>query len=323
MQVAQAGICPHYQVSDPPMHTHDSDLRALYSVGMGLWARVATAVWRRGNSQVNRPLGNTPPKTRTPHEQIRPFPSLFPYDIVEMIIAHFAHDRDTLKACSVVCRSWYTAAVPHLYHTFTLTGSNPKVSRGWMEPLSKLYELGLIHFVRELRVRQTDQSRWFVPGALGDHFSALTNVHTLKVGGMQVYRFIPHLERYFKHFSPSVRSIALYDPRCTPRQLSLFLSLFPNLDDIEIREAFEPPLDKPVANTELVPFSAPKLRGKLVLHGFRWVDTWRHMIDSCGGLRFRHMDLRGSASCAPLLLEACAETLVALRFDARDGSFSK
>jgi len=39
-----------------------------------------------------------------------------------------------------------------------------------------------------------------------------------------------------------------------------------------------------------------------------------HLIASCGGLRFRHIGFCGSESCAPVLLEACGETLVTLRF---------
>ena len=54
--------------------------------------------------------------------------------------------------------------------------------------------------------------------------------------------------------------------------------------------------------------AVPKLRGRLALYDFRWVETWRHLIASCDGLRFRHMDLRGDASCAPILFEACTET---------------
>ena len=68
----------------------------------------------------------------------------------------------------------------------------------------------------------------------------------------------------------------------------------------------------------LIPFSAPKLRGRLALYNFHWVDTWTHLTFLCGGLRFRHIDLRASPSCAPTLLEACAKTLETLRFHTTD-----
>ena len=108
-----------------------------------------------------------------------------------------------------------------------------------------------------------------------------------------------------------------------PRRLSYFLSLFPNLDDIEIlRNSVYIPYTA-VPDTELIPFSAPKLSGKVTLSGFSCVETWTHLIASCGGLRFRHMELRVNATCAPVLLEACAKTLETLRFNVADGTFGK
>jgi len=83
------------------------------------------------------------------------------------------------------------------------------------------------------------------------------------------------------------------------------------------------PPDTTIPNTELVPFSPPKLRGRLVLCNSDWVDTWARLTTSCGGPRFHHMGLRESASCAPVLFEACAETLKAVRFDAIDCTLSE
>jgi len=181
------------------------------------------------------------------------------------------------------------AAAQHLHHTLTLRRDGRDVNGSQLEPLSKLHELGLLLLVKEIRIEQAPGlSCWFVP-------------------------------RAFNHHS----SIALYDPYCTPQQLSHFLSLFPNLDDVEIRVSYTHMYNPAIPNTGLVPYSAPKLRGRLVLSGFSWVETLTHLIDSCGGLRFRHMDLGGGPCCAPLLLRTCAETLETLRLDAREGSLSK
>jgi hypothetical protein len=75
-----------------------------------------------------------------------------------MIIAHIAHDLDALKACSLTCRSWYIAASP--------TPSPypyPHELRGKLKPLSKLHQLGLMPFIKEIRVEQT----WTVVHASG------------------------------------------------------------------------------------------------------------------------------------------------------------
>jgi len=74
---------------------------------------------------------------------------------------------------------------------------------------------------------------------------------------------------------------------------------------------------------ELVPFSADKLRGELVLHEFRWIETWTKLIALCGGQRFHYMDLPVVSRCVPILLDACVETLKILRFYGEDGSSGK
>ena len=169
---------------------------------------------------------------------------------------------------------------------------------------------------------------WFLPQAFShrdlDYFSALANVRTLKIQNMEIHRFISTIERYFEHLSPTLRSITLYDPCCTPPQLSHFLSFFSNLDDIEIRRGAMHIPDPTIPSTELVPFPAPKFRGRLALYNFSWVETWTDFIALSGGrLQFRRLDLCGSASCEPVLLEACAGTLETLRLSAAADPVSK
>ena len=247
-----------------------------------------------------------------------------------MIIAHLARHTRTLKACSLTCRSWHTATLPHLRHTLTLGGDPHGVTHNQLGPLYRLHELGQIHLVKEIRVRQlcgADSGGWFGPWAFTSrdlrYFSAFSNVQTLRFEKLDIYQLIPGIGRYFEHFSPTLRSITLFKPHCTPRQLSHFLSLFSNLDDIEIWQADKNVPDGTIPDSELVPFSTPKLRGRLRLYRFRWVETWAHLITSRNGLRFRHVDLLEVATCVPVLLNACAETIETLRFNATDTSASK
>ena len=246
----------------------------------------------------------------------RPFP--LPYDIVEMVIAHLTHDLSDLKACSLTCRSWYTATVQHLHYTITLVRNKPDIGNNRLEPLSTLHELGLLSLVKAIRLLEWPATGyWFVSPAFNRAtlrpFSALTNVHTLKLQYMEVYRCMPDVEPHFGHFSQTLRSITLYQPRGTSRQLSHFLSYFSNLDDIGIRNPLTRVSNTIVPDPELIPRSAPKLRGRLALYSSTSVEICTDLITSCGGLRFRHMDLCWSESCAPVLLEACAETLETLR----------
>jgi hypothetical protein len=140
---------------------------------------------------------------------------------------------------------------------------------------------------------------------------------TLTFKYFDISLFIPGVERYFGHFSPTIRSVSIFNPVYTPRQLSHFLSLFPNLDNIKIYRSARLS-SKTIPDTELVPFSTPTLRGRLVVCEFDSVETWTNLITAGGGLRFHYMDLWEVGGCAPVLFEACAETLDTLRFSAAD-----
>jgi len=241
---------------------------------------------------------------------------------MEMIIAYLTRDLDVLKACSLTCRSWYIAAVPHLHHTLTLRSGECGENRRGLEPLSLLHGFGLAPLVKEIRVRGElpGWGAWFVPRAFSPHdlhhFSAFANVHTLKLESSEIHRFIPGVERYFGHLSSTLRSIRLLSPCCAPRQISHFLSLFSNLDDVSIGFPRRP-LGTAIPDIDLVPFSAPRLQGRLELYEFNWVEPWTDLITSCGGLRFRCMDLYRVKGCAPVLLRVCAGTLEMLRCSLR------
>ena len=297
------------------------DLCTIRAVGTNLLVCVAN-MWYRSKVEVNRLLSSPPPEICTAHKSTSPLP----YEIIEMVIAHLIDDIPTLKASSLTCRSWYIVTTRHIHHTLVL-------GRGFthdrLKPLFKLHSLGLIPLVQEIQVeRPFGADNWFVPRAFSKrtlrYFSAFANVHTLGLQRLEISQFFPHIERYFGQFSPTLRSIALFDPRCTPRQLSRFLSLFSNLNDIKIWGPFSFVPNTTVLNATPIPLSTPpKLRGRLTLGHFGYTETWTHFIALCGGLRFRRMELFASASCAPVLLEACAETLETLHFDANDPSQSK
>ena len=313
---------PISSMSHPQVHIDSSDFRTIRTVGMTLSTRLGTA-WRQSKAKANRLLCNAFLWTRPTYGPTRPLP----YEIAEMIVAHITHDLETLKAYSLTCRSWYIVALRHLHHTLTLRENEVGVTHGELKRLSRLQALGLLPLVREIRVKQWRHTGgWFVPQAFSlrdlRYFTAFANVHSLRLQNLDIHRFIPGIERYFEHFSPTLQSIMLFKPCCTPRQLSNFLSLFSNLEDVEIWGG-RPHVSITTESTDLDPFSAPKLRGQLVLSDFHWAETWTHLVTSCGGLRFHHIYLRMGTSCSPALLEACAETLESLRFDVRDSSVGK
>ena len=238
-----------------------------------------------------------------------------PQDILEIIIIDLGDDLLSLKAFSTTCYSWYIAAAPHLHHTLTLEERPSDQTRAELKPLAKLYKMDLLPFVKKLWIRCSSFEPWISPRKFDRqtlrYFSALTNVQQLRIERFDLSKFMPGVERYFGHFAPALRSISLTISSGTQRQLLYFLSLFPNLDDIEIEYY---PTTNPCSEEVAVPFSIPSLRGQLKLTHFPNETIFRDMIRLFGGLRFRYMDLF-SVEGSRLLLEACADTLQTVRIN--------
>ena len=199
-----------------------------------------------------------------------------------MAIAHLIDDLQSLKACSLTCYSWYIAAVPYLNRTFVFTR---RIRTSSLKPLLNRHALGLLPFVQEMTIlQQCNDYSWLLPRLFlhrDSHiFFAFTNVQSLTVESLEIHEFIPELNRYFGHLSPTLRSFTLHIPHGTPRHLSHFISLFPNLNDVKIRSLIHPGLGVP--DDTLVPFSAPKFEGRLTLLLFAAEvdETWEQLATS-------------------------------------------
>ena len=66
---------------------------------------------------------------------------------------------------------------------------------------------------------------------------------------------------------------------------------------------------------------SPKFRGRRKLSRFSLIDALKKLILVCDGPRFRHIKLQEVQRCTPVVLEAYAETLEALRFCLPDYSY--
>jgi len=91
---------PYTRYRYPLVHMDGSDSCAVPDIERGLSTHMVM-VWHRGKAKIIRILGSTVLRARATDESTPPLP----YKIVEMIIAHFAHDLRTIKACSLICRS--------------------------------------------------------------------------------------------------------------------------------------------------------------------------------------------------------------------------
>ena len=268
-------------------------------------------VWYRSKAKIKTVFEHGHPKTSTPS---RPYARELPQELLEMILAHVILNMSTLKACSATCRSWYIATLPHLHHTLTLHGRASGPARRGLIPLQKLGRMQLLPFVKRLQILQYYDypGTWFRPSLFNAqslaYFSALTNVQELGIRGLDFRVFTPRAQRYFGHFTPTLRTLALRNPKGTNSQLLYFLGLFPNLDDLK----FDHGHLQPTSTLAPVPQSAPSLRGRLTLTCAGRVGLLRDLSKLSGGLRFHYMHLFDWGG-ARFLLDTCADTLETLR----------
>jgi hypothetical protein len=205
---------------------------------------LAKRVWFRSLARIRR-MRSASASPDTPAILSSPATRL-PQDIVDMIIAHLIYDTRSLRACSLTCYSWYIASVPHLHHTLTTRPRRWYGTRGWPEPLQNASELGLLPLVKKFKHYGTDHMNpGFSPKRFNRRllrqFSALTNVQELAIDDLDIPGSMPMLQRYFGHFLPTVRSLALKGPFGSRRQILYFIGLFEHLEDLTlIAGAYDP-----------------------------------------------------------------------------------
>ena len=237
-----------------------------------------------------------------------------------MITDHIFYDRRTLQACSLTCRSWYIAALPHLHHTLKIFINHFNLS-GWHAPIQRMDEFGLCPLIRKLYIYIPLKVPWMFyrpitlsPDLFNDnilfHFSALTNIRELAIQYMDVSSFFPTVRQYFTHFLPTVRSLTLNCPSGSSRQIVFFVGLFPHLEDLKLTNVLVYP--RVSEDPTLVPPSTPPLRGRLTLIHLVRPEILKDIITLFGGIRFRYMDLYYVYGMQ-LILDAAAETLETLR----------
>ncbi|KAK7442706.1 hypothetical protein VKT23_015952 [Stygiomarasmius scandens] len=98
-------------------------------------------------------------------------PSMFPIfaqEIFDEIMDHTTDCSQTLKICSLVCRSWLPRARTHLFHDFTFPPKNPEEGVDYMDEIQKALQLlvddmnnstlvpPLSRIVRRLRISRTE-----------------------------------------------------------------------------------------------------------------------------------------------------------------------
>jgi hypothetical protein len=252
-----------------------------------------------------------------------------PQEIVEIIIGNLFYDPFSLRVCCLICYSWYIAATRHLHSTLVAPTYRKCGSKKlwWPDSFRSMHKLGLFPLVKKFWIRgmRNDPNSYgpatFSPNLFDRQtlrqFSSLTNVQELGIDYLDIPSFMLKIQRYFGHFLPTLRSLALREPKGSCRQIIFFIGLFQHLEDLRFRYDSLVFQEEPTDDPTLVPLFVPPLRGRLKLSYFTRVGILEGIIDMFGGIRFRHMDLF-VVDGRRLLLDASAETLETLRFYVTD-----
>jgi len=180
--------------------------------------------------------------------------------------------------------------------------------------------LGLLPLIKKLHIHDGVPYNvgGFSPEQFNSHtlrqFSALANVQELEIDHLNIPKFIPRLRQYFGQFPPTVRSLALREPKGSHRQVIYFIGLFQHLENLKLvfRICKPYPQEELVGDPMLIPPFSPPLRGRLAMMYSRRVELVEDMIGLFGGIRFHSMNLF-NVDGMRLLLDTCAETLKTLR----------
>jgi len=249
----------------------------------------------------------------------RPSPTTrLPPEIIEIIIAHLIYDTPSLLACSLTCSSWYIAVVPRLHQTLTIRTARLREKKFmWPKPLRHMHRLDLLPLVKKLQVHKCRPNRHhFTPKQLDcrtlRHFFALSNIQELDIDHLNIHKFMPRIQRYFKNILPTLRSLALMRPQGSQSEIVYFIGLFQHLEDLKLRYMPCQHLLFPQDGPALVPQFAPPLRGRLTMTSVSNVNLLMDMVRLFGGIRFRYMDLFNVWQ-ERLWIDACVGTLETLR----------
>ena len=216
-------------------------------------------------------------------------------------------------ACTLICRSWYTAAVPHLYPTLCIAFDDENQRFEWSNPIQHMQTPTFLPFDKSVRISSRPQNALFprLPNSnIIRGYPALNNIQFLEIHELDIPRLTRNIRRNFSHFLPKVRSLSLMAPKGSCQQIIFFIGLFRNLENIFLSEPDIPGGELP-DDPKLIPPFIPPLRGRLTARSIASAGLFKDMIHSFGRIQFHRFDLYDVPE-TQLLLDACVNTLKGL-----------
>ena len=139
----------------------------------------------------------------------------------------------------------------------------------WAWPIQRMHELGLLPLVQKFQILESRSGPRFSPKGLDSRilhrFSASTNVQELGLDRLDIPEFMPSLRRCFGRFLPTVRPLALREPKGSHRRIIYLIGLFQHLEDLKLFYDWDRYEVEPPGDPTLIPPSTLPLRGSLMI----------------------------------------------------------
>ena len=247
-----------------------------------------------------------------------------PQEVLDEIFSHLDpyYDGVSLRACSLVARSWVYPAQRRFFSSVTIT---PAVEQSWNDNISPT-NIKLLSHVRSLDYGKWSHQRFpSRVGALVDYFPSLRQLRSLTLTRMWIgLGFSEHVE-VFSAFQHTLSSLYLRDIYLPWTALIILINYFPFLKNLEVqnpsfgeRDDHPTPLSRPLhGRLAITKFAEPALKtlsdrlpalggqlacdelaiwGRLINH-LVCLDHYQCVIDTCGkNLKRLSLSLRKCAA---------------------------
>lgn len=231
-------------------------------------------------------------------------------EIIDDILDHLASNSDlqSLRSCSLVCKSWVGRCQRHLFHTIHFT---PKDVNKWLETFPAPEKSPARH-VRALRVALGGCNH--VPHAFSECIPWFSNAERITLSGNGgFYRvWVPSSAR----LPQSVTSLTVDTDGATLVQIRDVVSQLPNLDNLSLWGTLLG------ADRRASPGVGASLRGRFrgqlrLLKGCAYTNVTDMLLQVPTGLHFTEVEVRcryESLLSTVRLAEACGKNLVKLAY---------
>ena len=225
-----------------------------------------------------------------------------PSELADEILIYLQHDKQALRNCSLVEKSWTYPSQKRLFVSINLT---PEIHKTWLETAPPTHPEVMQH------VRTLTCLRFRFFGLLhGDYFRSLHRLQHLTLRDIsRIESYTPHL---FLAFKNTLSSLTLYCVTLTWGAFVRLVDYFPNLRALDFSESTFQPDSPPTPQ-----FSRPP-RGKLRLSTLS-MSAFGTLCQGIAGLELEYDQLEiiriFDSSHVQHIFSACKKTLTHLKLD--------